>query len=176
MLYSSIITTSDIGEFSELLYSSEINPLEYLEEIPNCFLDSSQEVKKVIIPDNIVAIGEYAFRESNIELINIPDSVKKIGDAAFKDCKQLQEVKLPKGLEIISTALFSGCNKLTKIIIPDSVVEIAPYAFNHCPNLKTIEFEGTKKQWQDVHKPVNLGVVDSKKIHCKDGEIDLTQI
>lgn len=51
--------------------------------IPNNFLRYSSEVKNIVLPNNIVTIGDEAFLFSGLETITIPTSVTTIGDYAF---------------------------------------------------------------------------------------------
>ena len=53
----------------------------------------------ITIPDNVVAIGNYAFENfTNMTSVIIPDSVTTIGDCAFKNCHNLIHVRIPSSL------------------------------------------------------------------------------
>lgn len=51
--------------------------------IPNNFLRYSHEVKNIVLPNNIVTIGDEAFIFSGLETITIPTSVATMGNNAF---------------------------------------------------------------------------------------------
>lgn len=70
-----------IGLFTQLLYSIDINPLDYLEYIPYFFLDSASLVT-IKIPNNIKSINNYAFyncsKLGNIKYTGTKDQWLKI--------------------------------------------------------------------------------------------------
>ncbi len=108
--------------------------------------------KDIIIPDGVIAIGDFAFYGSNITSVTIPDSVEsignysfygcyglesavigegvtRIGDYAFSECQKLSDVRLGQGLTEIGDAAFYDCEMLTEIIIPDNVTLIGDNVF-----------------------------------------------
>ena len=141
-----------IGLFTQLLYSIDVNPLDYLEYIPDFFLDSASLVT-IKIPNNIKSINNYAFYNcSKLASITIPDSVTSIGEAAFYNCNKLQDIYIT---DIAAWCNISGLNYLmgegaskknlylnneliTSITIPDGVTSIPDYAFRVCDSLTSI--------------------------------------
>mgnify|MGYP003517095652 CR=1 FL=1 len=102
--------------------------------------DKEVPLKNVLIPDSVIAIGDYAFFNCNIGQLKFPDSLKhigtlafywnkiksisfpkkilSIGDSAFGECKELERIEfngLPKS---IGSEVFSGCTALKEIVIP----------------------------------------------------------
>ena len=83
-----------IGLFTQLLYSIDVNPLDYLEYIPDFFLYSTSLVA-IKIPNNIKSINSYAFYSCpDFTSIAIPDSVINIGEGAFSGCEKLQNIHI----------------------------------------------------------------------------------
>lgn len=141
-----------IGLFTQLLYSIDINPLDYLEYIPDFFLDSASLVT-IKIPNNIKSINNYAFYNcSKLASITIPDSVTSIGESAFYNCNKLQDIYIT---DIAAWCNISGLNYLmgegasnkklyinneliTSITIPDGVTSIPDYALHGCDSLTSI--------------------------------------
>ena len=71
---------------------NNINPLEYIDELPNYFA-AELDIKKIIIPNGFINIPEGAFSDcSKLESIYIPKSVIDIGWAAFAGCNNLKDV------------------------------------------------------------------------------------
>ena len=69
--------------------------------------------KKVIIPNSVKKIGEWAFSFcESLEKITIPDSVTEIGNGAFYECKSLKEITIPDSVTKIGDDAFDGCEDL----------------------------------------------------------------
>ena len=139
------------SEFTELLNSLNINPLNYLDYIPIRFL-ANTSVKSIDIPDHILSISNYAFFGcSMLTRITIPNSVTSIGGYAF-----------------------SGCSGLANVTIGNRVTDIGYMAFEGCRNLNYIKYMGTIDQWNRIHISSDWnGLSSIKTIHCLDGDIDL---
>lgn len=93
-------------------------------------------IETVVLPDNITAIGNYAFAGC-INLkggITIPNSVTIIGDGAFDGCVRLDgELTLPESLETIGSDAFRNNNKMTgSLVLPPNLVSIGARAFQFC--------------------------------------------
>ena len=164
----------DLGILTKLLNTLNIDPLNYLDYIPNYFLRES-EIKSIIIPSHIKSIGRDAFAGcTGLTSVIIPNSVESIGEAAFCDCTGLTSVTIPDNVTSIGQSAFSACTGLKNIIIPNSVTNIGPWAFAYCSSLTSIKYTGTKDQWSKIHFKDEWNK-DSpiKTIHCIDGDIAL---
>ena len=64
----------------------------------------------------VTAIGDSAFRGTDIEYVDIPDSVKTVGAYAFADCKELRSVEL-YGVVKFGEYAWLGCKKLNAIYL-----------------------------------------------------------
>ena len=92
-----------------------------------------------IIPNGITTIYDQAFAEhKDLKKIVIPDSVTVIGNYAFENCTSLEEISFGEGLKSIWDSAFRNCSCLKKIAIPDTVTTIGMYAFLSCDNLKNV--------------------------------------
>jgi len=94
---------------------------------------------EVIIPDNVISIGEYAFNELNIKSVCIPSSVKQIKNFAFRSCQALTSITFPNSVTTIGVGAFQNCCALTSIIIPKTVQVISEYMFDNCISTSSIE-------------------------------------
>ena len=146
---------------TKLLISLNIDPLKYLDYIPEQFLSYTpikhidipdhitsighlafnhcKGLTSVIIPDSVTSIGQYAFNDCiNLTSITIPDSVTSIGDYAFSGCSGLRNITIPSNVMDIGYNVFARCSGLTNIIIPNSVTSISNEAFRGCSGLTSI--------------------------------------
>ena len=109
-------------------------------------------IKSVILPNTLTAIGTQAFWGSSLVSISIPASVETIEGGAFCRCTALQTVTFEKGSKLktiksgsIWSGVFESCTSLTTIEIPASVETIGYDAFFGCSSLKTVTFEKGSK-------------------------------
>ena len=137
--------------FTHLMSSLNIDPLKYLDYIPDLFL-----------------------AHTTIRAINIPSHIKRIGRAAFLNCSHLEHITIPDSVMSIGDYAFKGCSGLTNLTIPDSVTSIGNSAFGYCSKLKDIKYIGTKEQWSKIDLSFNWKEYSPiKTIHCTDGDITL---
>lgn len=149
------------SEFTLLLYKIGVDPLQYMEEVPDMFLYNSfftrygtinQLKTNFIIPDNITAIGVAAFSYSCITKIKIPNSVKVIHARAFMGTR-LVEVELDTGIKFISEDVFDKTG------------------------IKTIKYKGNMEQWNKItitpkNNSLFLAIIecdDGKRLYYNDG-------
>ena len=119
---------SYIGEKTELVLPEGYNGEKYKINA-NTFRDRA-DITKVIIPNAVTEIGEYAFTYcTGLTTVTVPEGVTAIGIGAFSHCYGLKEITLPNRLTKLSEGLFYECTALTSVIIPDSVTEIESNVF-----------------------------------------------
>lgn len=97
---------------------------------PSVDSETGEETQvNIILPQNLVKIGQRCFEGSQIKQITIPDTVTEIGESAFAYCNYLTSITLPPLLQEISNYMFSQCKGITAITIPASVTKIGSSAF-----------------------------------------------
>ena len=106
-------------------------------------------LKSITLPEGIVTIGQWAFRQSGIKSITIPSTVTSIDELAFCECGGLSSIAFAEGsrLTSIEGRAFSYCRGLTSITIPKNVTTIGDYAFLNCNNLEEIYYQGNIAGW-----------------------------
>lgn len=145
-----LMLVKHICELTESLLSAGINPLLYLEIIPEAYLARSILFESLNIPDNIVCINQRAF-QSNI---------------------QLKVITLPKTLQIIEREAFLSCVNLRVINMNCIYPVIEDGAFKFC-TIREIYYAGTKEEWNAL---INDCQCDQLRkcpyIKCVDGEVE----
>ena len=85
----------------------------------------------------------------------------------------METVVLPKNLDIIAVNLFKGCAGLTSVTIPASVTSIGAGAFCDCSSLTTVNYQGTKKQWNAIYKGRSWNdSTGNYTVVCTDGTLE----
>ena len=100
---------------------------------------NGEEIRDLVIPDNVTAIGKDAFRGcGSLTSVTIPNSVKSIKQYAFQGCKNLTSINIPTSMSLILAYTFAGCSSLKNVTIPDNISVIFAYAFSGCTSLTSI--------------------------------------
>ena len=145
------------------------------ETIADGVFDEKEELVGVVLPNSVKKIGSGAFYGCpNLSSINIPDSVEYVGNQAFQGTAWLNNqndgvvyigkilycykgempsnttITVKEGTTSIAEICFVNCTNLTSITIPKSVTYIGGGAFYMCDNLKTINYKGSKEDWNNI--------------------------
>lgn len=65
-------------------------------------------IERVIIPDSVTKIGDYAFENTRISDLQLSDRIEYIGAGAFRGCEKWLNVRIPKNVKYIGNAAFAG--------------------------------------------------------------------
>lgn len=133
------VTTIDKADFHYLDDYGALLLYFYDENNNICFSIKKEleNIKKVIIPDSVTSIGEYAFYWcKSLTSITIPDGVTNIGGGAFQGCESLTSITIPSSVTNIGDAAFAFCTNLENITIPNSVTSIGVDAFHRLTDCK----------------------------------------
>jgi len=139
-----IFITKYVGNNVTVNIPSTINGIPVIGISSGAFSD--EVFLKIIFPEGILAIYDYAFSYCTyLTEIIFPKSLGYIGQNAFEACIKLKEITFPEGsaIEVIFSGAFSGCIELEKIIIPNnSGFVLGVGAFLGCKNLKEVRLPG----------------------------------
>ena len=84
----------------------------------------------------------------------IPNNVTTIGSSAFQGCSGLTEIDL-SNVTSIEYSAFQGCSELATITLGTGISSISAQIFNSCNKISTINYLGTKAQWETLF--ANIG-------------------
>ncbi len=105
----------------------------------------------------------YAFTECyNIKNVILPENLISIGERALAERTQLTSVTFYQSLTTIGTMAFQGCQNLSSINIPSTVTSIEVRAFEDCSALSSISVHSLEPAM--LNSPVFSGV---DKSQCK---------
>lgn len=131
-----------------------------LEYVENGEFSNLESIKKVVLPESLIGIGEDSFEGCiNLEEINLPDGLQSIGNGAFSGCI-LKEITIPaltsigrhqvfgyvekvifaEGRTTMANYSFANCSNLKEVIFPKSLTSIVNNAFYGCNNLISITY------------------------------------
>ena len=162
--------TGDIAGWCNIMFGSYYaNPMSYSHN----FYINDQEIKDLIIPNNVTSIGNNAFNGcSSLTSVTIPNSVTSIGKSAFSGCSSLTSVTIPNNVTSIRDYTFQNCSSLTSATIPNSVTSIGSWAFKDCSSLTSVTIPNSvtsivEEAFKDCYKltsvTINSDAIVSKK-------------
>ena len=98
---------------------------------------------KVIIPNTVSKIEDYAFYDSDsLSEADIPSSVSNIGTYVFAECGSLSKVTVNG--TVLGTHMFENCIALNTAYL-NSLRSVNEYAFNGCTGLVTVELNSSNQ-------------------------------
>ena len=109
-------------------------------KIPMYAFSGINTIRKVVLSNKVVGIGEYAFSKcNNLDVIQIPASVTKIYDGAFAECAKLTNLTFADNINLseLGDKVFYKSGK-KEIVLPASVTTIGEYCFAES-SIRTIE-------------------------------------
>ena len=98
-----------------------------------------------VIPNEVSKVGAYCFYSSKVATILkrvvLPNGLPEIGEYAFANCYNLSSIFLSSGLKVINSYAFSACRSLGLITIPATVDNIGKNVFYGCTTLSYVSLE-----------------------------------
>lgn len=105
--------------------------------IPRRAMSDKYSLLYLILPDNLEAIGEQAFRSCSLSgSLIIPEGLTRIGNEAFSSCTGMKgTLSLPTTLEYLGSSAFYTCGFICELILPDKLKYIGDLCFSYCSSL-----------------------------------------
>lgn len=117
--------------------------------------EKRNELRSVIITDDVISIGAYAFGKCvNLSNVKLPEKLNTLGSSAFYDCDSLKEINIPANIKNVPYTqkydypgltygkVFAECDNLKTITFSEGITNI-PGIFNSCSSIQTLEIPNT---------------------------------
>lgn len=110
--------------------------------IPNNQFREKTNLKRVLLPNNLISIGDNAFYYCQmLQPMTFPSTLQSIGSYAFQRTYNIGDVMLPEGLTSMGNYAFYE-SRLTSVTFPSTLKTINYEAFYNCDYLKDVTFNG----------------------------------
>ena len=106
-------------------------------------LERCDNLKEVVIPDDVEQLGWGTFYNSGVEQVSLPSALQEIPDECFGRCRQLTKVDIKGSPARLGYMSFSNCNALEEVDLPEGVATIDTAAFVNCSSLKKVVLPST---------------------------------
>ena len=143
----STLLITEIGQFA--FSNSEYIPKEPWELDPDdpstskLWFIGDNTIKKVIIPEGVKKINQYAFANlTALEEVVLPSTLEAIEYGAFYGCTKLKTVKGIENVMLINQEAFANCDLRGEIKL-NSACAIGDYSFANNKNLTSVVFSKT---------------------------------
>ena len=117
-----------------------------IDVIKSDMFNDYSEIKKVILPECLKTIEDYAFYASGIKSITIPENVTKLGEGCFAESGSLESVTFEGTTPPTFVCGWDtpfGNDNISMIFVPDSAVEAYQQAF--------VESGAFSEEWVKEH-------------------------
>lgn len=109
-----------------------------------------RDLRSVVIPEGVTAVGKYAFAgAAALAEVSLPSTLRRIEGSAFYGCRSLKAVWIPDGVEVVSGYAFAACSGLLKVSFPPTLKELGEVFGDPCEDhsedlvsLSHVEFRG----------------------------------
>lgn len=151
-------------------HASGLEHIELPEGIEEIGYTRCSGLKEITFPASIKKIGALAFDQcdnlESVTFLGVPEVIEEeafdecynlktlnhkgfidVGARAFS-CSPIEELVLPDGVKSLGAGCFGGA-QITELTVPASLESATIDSF-WMPNLKTINFKGTMKQWMGM--------------------------
>lgn len=106
----------NLNELGRMFYDSDIDPLEYMTEVPEQFFADNQDLLE----------------------ISIPEGITRLCDSCFYDCTNVKEIIVPKSVKHIDEWALAGLDNVKEITIEGKLESLHPFGIYELPSLETI--------------------------------------
>lgn len=123
-----------------------VPPMHEIFEIPDNIIEinwyafrNNAKFNTFTAPKNITKIPSNLFRNSkSIETVILNSNIKSIQGNAFLYCSSLKSITLPNSITYIADGVFYGCEELDNVTLPSNIKYLGEDVFKNCKSLTSI--------------------------------------
>ena len=106
-----------------------------------CIAILEDNVKSIVLDDNIKKLRNGCFSYRSFNSITIPNSVKSFGNRCFIRCDELDSITIPNSVMSFGNKCFYGCSNLSSVTFeePCQITELPHQCFYECHSLSSIK-------------------------------------
>lgn len=132
------VTSMGYKVCSECTFLENVTLSKSLTSIPAATFYYTEALTTLVIPDNIVEIGEYAFAYSGLTILNLPENLRTIDEYAFMQ-SNVGEVSFPDSLSYLGDSAFYKCENLVSVKFGNGLWTIGKETFSYT-NIQDIDY------------------------------------
>lgn len=139
---------TDYGQAPWYNVRSKVSNIKFSNTVTHigAFAFSKMKFETLVIPANIVSIGEEAFYGNyNLKKVFMENGkLESVGKSAFESCIALKDLYLPESAVIINDYAFKN-TAIENLVIPKGTVSVGKYSFQLCDKLTNITINSNMK-------------------------------
>ncbi|MCQ2129576.1 MAG: leucine-rich repeat domain-containing protein, partial [Bacteroidaceae bacterium] len=135
--HTTALSKSEIYSYRGAKIQGEFAIPDGVTKIGSWALAQCSDISKLIIPNSVEAIGDYAFSGTSIKSVEVGNSVT-LGFGVFSECNNLTSISIPLSMSSTGNSTYANCLGLTDIVIPNHVTSIGEGSFTGCRNLRNV--------------------------------------
>ena len=125
-------------------------------------------LKELAIPENVESLAASAlYGCTALKNVTLPKKIDNIPRRFFADCASLEEIVIPEGVTTIDSGAFANCTALKTVTLPATLKYVSEEIFEECTSLATVNFGGTRAQWDALRWDESDDCLKKANVVCK---------
>lgn len=149
------VAFNNVGQIGTYAFSGtalKTADLRTVSQIDDTAFAGVKTLQTVMLGSGLTTVGGSVFESTGIKEITLPGSITEMGNGVFFKCLNLEKVIVEEGITTIPKVTFSDASALKEISLPSSLTSIGDSAFFNCNILATVNYPGTKEEWNSKVK------------------------
>ena len=118
--------------------------------IPDYTFDGCTGLQSLSMYYELEYVGAYAYRNCPTVMTNGTWDIKEMGEHAFDGSGATTILLNTLESDTIAAYAMANCYDLWRVVLPSNITKIESYAMFNCPELKEIDFLGSREAWEKI--------------------------